>query len=195
MTKASDNPFPSILVAEQGSAPTTPASGYGRIYCKADGLYFIGDNGTEVGPLASSSGGGYTQGAKVYHNTDQSLLNGDVLTVAFNSEFYDTDTCHDNSTNNSRLTCKSAGKYLVGACGVFSAGLSTDPSIWIEHNTKGRIVQFSPLGLKAFSISAVVDLAQNDYLVLKIYNPSGTPTLNYSTGNEYSPAFWMQRIG
>lgn len=55
--KASNNPFPSVLVAEQGSAPATPASGYGRIYCKTDGLYFIGDNGIEVGPLAGSSSG------------------------------------------------------------------------------------------------------------------------------------------
>jgi hypothetical protein len=56
--KGSDNPFPSILVTEQIAAPATPATGYGRIYCKSDGLYFVGDDGVEVGPLGVGGGGG-----------------------------------------------------------------------------------------------------------------------------------------
>lgn len=47
-----------IQVQEQGAAPETPDAGYGRVYAKSDGLYFVGDNGTEIGPLASASGAG-----------------------------------------------------------------------------------------------------------------------------------------
>jgi hypothetical protein len=55
MTKISDSTnINSIQVKEQGSAPTTPASGYGRIYCKAGGLYYVGDDGVEIGPLAAA---------------------------------------------------------------------------------------------------------------------------------------------
>ena len=36
-----------IQLAEQGSAPATPASGLGRLYAKADGLYYVDDAGTE----------------------------------------------------------------------------------------------------------------------------------------------------
>lgn len=59
MAAIDDIEIPSLLLAEQGSAPTTPASGFGRMYAKADGLYFVGDDGVEVGPLgAAGSGGG-----------------------------------------------------------------------------------------------------------------------------------------
>ena len=54
MAKLSDAEFASALFAEQGSDPTTPASGYGRLYVKADGVYFIDDAGTVTGPLGAS---------------------------------------------------------------------------------------------------------------------------------------------
>ncbi len=48
----------SLLFDEQGSAPTTPATGFWRVYAKSDGLYVVDDAGTETGPLAVSGGGG-----------------------------------------------------------------------------------------------------------------------------------------
>lgn len=57
MAKASNNPFPSILLVEQGSAPAAPASGQGRLYLKADGVYFVDDAGTETGPFGVAGGG------------------------------------------------------------------------------------------------------------------------------------------
>lgn len=38
---------------ERGSDPGNPSSGRWRIYFKSDGLYFIEDNGTVVGPLSA----------------------------------------------------------------------------------------------------------------------------------------------
>lgn len=38
-----------LVLAEQSSSLATPASGYGVIYCKTDGLlYFKNDSGTET---------------------------------------------------------------------------------------------------------------------------------------------------
>lgn len=37
------------------ASPASPTSGYGYIYAKTDGLYFKGDDGIEIGPLASRS--------------------------------------------------------------------------------------------------------------------------------------------
>lgn len=38
-----------IVLSEQASSPSTPASGYGIVYCKTDGnLYFKNDSGTET---------------------------------------------------------------------------------------------------------------------------------------------------
>lgn len=47
----------SLLFAEQGSNPATPASGFGRLFVKSDGLYLIDDAGTVTGPFGSSGGG------------------------------------------------------------------------------------------------------------------------------------------
>lgn len=58
MTKASDNEFPSVLFDEQGSTPTTPATGFWRLYTKSDGLYIVDDAGATTGPFISSAGSG-----------------------------------------------------------------------------------------------------------------------------------------
>jgi hypothetical protein len=52
-------------------------------------------------------------GASVYRNTTQTLTNGTFTTIQFNAEEYDTDTFHDNATNNTRLTVPSTGYYLL----------------------------------------------------------------------------------
>ncbi len=41
----------SIRLIEQGSAPSTPASGYSSIFAKADGLYIVDDAGGVTGPF------------------------------------------------------------------------------------------------------------------------------------------------
>ena len=50
-TISSNAEINSIRLKEQGSDPSTPASGYGNVYIKSDGLYFIDDAGTVVGPI------------------------------------------------------------------------------------------------------------------------------------------------
>lgn len=49
MALGSNNPFPSVLVVEQASAPTTPAAGRQRLYAKTtDGhFYAVDDAGVE----------------------------------------------------------------------------------------------------------------------------------------------------
>lgn len=58
MAKISDVEIPSLLFAEQASDPAIPASGYGRLFVKSDGVYFIDDAGTVTGPLGAAGGGG-----------------------------------------------------------------------------------------------------------------------------------------
>jgi hypothetical protein len=49
----------SAVLSEQGSSPSTPASGYGIVYAKTDGkLYFKNDAGTETDLTATGGGGG-----------------------------------------------------------------------------------------------------------------------------------------
>ena len=49
-----------LIMQEEASAPSTPASGKWVAYFKSDGLYIKDDAGTELGPLGVGGGGGLT---------------------------------------------------------------------------------------------------------------------------------------
>ena len=137
--------------------------------------------------------GGYTQGAKVKHSAAQSIPDATATIPAFDTEEYDTDTIHDVTTNNSRLTCKTAGKYL---CILTSA--------WASNTTGRRTGDFrvngtdiisghsiAPAPTYPINVSAtIVDLAVNDYVEARVAQNSGA-ALNWST----SSRFMMQRVG
>lgn len=57
MVKASDNEFPSVLFDEQAGDPSTPASGFWRVYFKSTGIFLIDDAGAVTGPLGSATPG------------------------------------------------------------------------------------------------------------------------------------------
>jgi hypothetical protein len=58
MATIDDVEIPSLLFDDQGSDPATPASGFSRIYTKADGAYHIDDAGAVTGPFAAAAGAG-----------------------------------------------------------------------------------------------------------------------------------------
>lgn len=57
MTKASENEYPQVTFAEQGSSPSTPASGLGLLYLKSDGNWYAkNDAGSEYQITGGASG-------------------------------------------------------------------------------------------------------------------------------------------
>lgn len=58
---------------------------------------------------------------RIYHSVDQSIGNSSDQAVVCNSERYDTDTMHSTSSNTSRITFTTAGKYRVWVVGMFAA--------------------------------------------------------------------------
>jgi hypothetical protein len=81
--KASDNEFPSVLLDEQASAPTTPASGFWRLYAKSTGLFIVDDAGGETGPFGTGGGGGIAEGTSfpgsptaddLFYRTDRNII-------------------------------------------------------------------------------------------------------------------------
>lgn len=153
------------LTLEEGSAPSTPASGFGRIYVKTTGLFFIGDDGVEVGPLAAAGAATFV-GAKVYNGVGQARNNA-YLTFA--SEEYDTNTFHDTGSNTSRLTVPSGqdGKYLVQG----SSWLSVTTNVRLEIHKNGAVIRGrgSATGASAGNYTAalaVLDLVATDYVEL-----------------------------
>ena len=75
---------------------------------------FLSTNGSGVLSWATGGGGGSFVGCRIYKSAGQSI--GTTLTaVTFDTESFDTDTMHDNVTNNTRITFTTAGYYEVNA--------------------------------------------------------------------------------
>lgn len=139
-------------------------------------------------------------GATAYNNADQTVTSGSTLYVALNSEYWDTDVIHDNSTNNSRLTCKTAGKYLVIAKIRFASNGSTGTrQVNIYSNAAHNIIAAQHVHSASTSVacnlecSCINDMAVNDYVEMTAFQDSGANcTLTYSP--YWSPVFQMIRI-
>ncbi|MBA7701520.1 hypothetical protein ES703_110260 [subsurface metagenome] len=142
--------------------------------------------------------GGYTEGARVYHSAHQNIPNLTLTTVAFNLESYDTDSIHDNAVNNSRLTCKTAGKYLITAPYLFAGNAAGYRQAYLRVNGVTTIVYSrldSPGGGEFFLLALTTwDLAVNDYVELLVYQTSGV-ALNLICVHPLHTHFIMQRIG
>lgn len=122
---------------------------------------------------------------RVYNNANQSIANGTVTAIAFNSEAFDTDTMHDNVTNNTRITIKTAGKYLiVGIVGfeVNTTGYRDVAIIKGGATYLGRVIGLPVAAVQTtVCVSNIADLVVNDYIELYASQTSGG-ALNVRTG-------------
>jgi hypothetical protein len=186
--KASDNEFPSVLFNEQGSDPSTPASGFWRLYTKAGGLYLIDDAAAVIGPFGA--GGSAFSGARVTHSTTQSRASNSAL--IFDTEDYDTDAYHTTGGSNSRLTVPTTGKYHVGAFGKTSAGAAGNYGLYVQKNgsTDVGLADFrysNDTTDKQINLAGDIALTAGDYVEVKV-NHSGSIT--WAAVSQ----FWIHRI-
>ena len=113
-------------------------------------------------------------GCRAYHDVDQAVADSTWTALALNQERWDTDSIHDLSTNNSRLTAKTAGVYLIEG-GVITD--STEAVVWIL-----RIVLNGTTTLRRFTnkmdrhqmcLATIYKLAVNDYVELEMWHSAG----------------------
>lgn len=132
--------------------------------------------------------------ARVYHDASQSIANNTETVLAFNSERFDTDTMHNNSTNNSRLTCKTAGKYIITAGIDWQEVVGGDRQVIIRLNGTTILAAdrrpASSGGKCNQTITTVYDLAVNDYIEIIARHTQGD-SLSVISGSNYSPEFSM----
>ena len=81
---------------------------------------------------------------------DQNTVANTPLLVAMATEEYDTDGIHDNVTNNSRLTCQTAGKYLVVAHCAYTADAVGHRAILLLKNGT-EVARVLAAGVTAFT--------------------------------------------
>ena len=157
------------------AAPSAPGAATSWMFFGLDGkpYYRSGAAGATTRILDDTA----VPGAAVYHNANQTITHGVSTFLSFNSEHYDTDTIHDTSTNNGRLTCKTAGVYLFYASVRWAANTTGTRVLETLKNGTSVLTQDNRNAATAFatgvSISKTVSLAVNDYLEARVYQDSG----------------------
>jgi hypothetical protein len=133
----------------------------------------------------------------------QSLTNNTVTAVTFNSEVFDTDAFHDNSTNNSRITIPSgkAGKYLLVSQISFAGNASGTRLARIHKNGSllmiPSIMDAAPAAdFTILSTTTLVDAQVGDYFeVFALQSSGGALNLNESAGNGVGCFFAATFVG
>lgn len=152
-----------------------------------------------AGNVLGGAKGGYSEGCRVYKSSIQSIPNVTATAIQLNLERYDTDEIHDNVTNNTRLTCKTAGKYVITAQLRMAANTNGSRTLYINLNGSTIIAMTVELNPTAgdspmLNITTIYNLAVNDYIEMIVYQNSGG-ALNTRPSANYSPEFMIQRIG
>jgi hypothetical protein len=144
----------------------------------------------------------YKAAVRVTHNAAQSATTAVDLVLAFNTEIVDTEsnaasTIHDTVTNNSRLTCRTAGVYQISGNVEFASNATGLRHLKIRLNGT-TLIAFDLIGavngaVTIMTTTALYSLAVNDYVELLATQTSGGALNVNSTGN-YSPIFSMVRV-
>lgn len=170
----------------------TPASYAGQA------LKFVRVNAATNALEFTTAVGGYTEGTRVYNNADISIPNDTVTVLTFNSERYDTDSIHSTVANTSRLTCQTAGKYIICANTRFAASATGRRMFQFMLNGSIIITEVQLPATAAdhmgFSLSTIYDLSVGDYVEHTAFQNSGG-ALDVKCSANFSPEFMMQRIG
>lgn len=146
---------------------------------------------------ANLPAGGYNEGAKVTHSEAQTAPSKTQHVLIFDTELWDTDGIHDNAVNNSRLTCRTAGKYLVIcniAVGDSPIGMS-QLMFRVNEEVSGRLYRRfwnSTAAAMMWGMSGILALEVDDFVELLFYNDSDGANLLDSY--DYAPFLAMQRI-
>jgi hypothetical protein len=137
-------------------------------------------------------------GARIFNSAAISIANNVVTALSFNSERYDTDTIHDTVTNNTRMTCRTAGLYDISASVEWAGPNATGHrSTHIRLNgatfIAGESIPPSSDDVTRQTISTQYSLAAGDYVEVIVSQSSGG-ALNVNASANQSPEFSMVRV-
>ena len=142
-------------------------------------------------------------GARVYNSANISIPHSTYTELTFDSERYDPDDMHSIVSNTGRITINEAGRYLIGGNVYFATHPTGNRALMVDHYPSGGggpiIIAFGNLAgvsgmYTAMNVNTTYELAAGDYLTLEAYQSSGG-ALNISASPNYSPEFWVERIG
>jgi len=136
---------------------------------------------------------GILPSCRVYHDASQSIPSVTDTVLAFNSERWDTDSMHDPVTNNSRITIKTAGKYIIFVHIEFQANdtgyrqmhLLLNGATYLAFQEQPTSGSGDPARLSLFT---TWNFAADDYVQVRVRHNAGV-NLNVISGSAYTPEF------
>ena len=135
---------------------------------------------------AAPASGSTFSGCSVYKSSSQTLASNTATVITFNTELFDVDGYHDNSTNNSRMTIPAgkAGYFFLYAKFRLDAGGSTGGHTLrlLKNGTAiSEFISMSPasIAVTGGQISQVAAGAVNDYFEIDVRQ--------LTTGNQDMP--------
>jgi hypothetical protein len=135
---------------------------------------------------------------RVGRSADKSLTDATLTNIDWDQETYDTDTMHDNTTNNSRITFTTAGLYLVTFNTQIAAAadysivqarilLSGTTSI-ATGSTQGTAVSVGP----SLSVSGQYKFSAAQWVVAELYHDNtANAARNMLTASSSFSAAWL----
>lgn len=136
-------------------------------------------------------------GAQVRRSTPQAIGAGTNPAIAFDLEDFDNDTMHSTVSNTGRLTCFTAGRYLVSGVIPYDAATNGTREARLVKNgaaliAGGRVIETSATGLAMVLPAIEVPMIVGDYVELQ----AGASTAVSTTAtNGLFPFFRARWVG
>jgi hypothetical protein len=118
-------------------------------------------------------------GAVVYPSGTQTVTTATFTTINFNSELYDTNSFHDNTTNNSRLTIPAGltGYYRISAYIRVNPNALGRRLLTITRNGGGVFSAESTASAASYLscfVEGILTVAAGEYLEITLYQDAGS---------------------
>ena len=165
---------------------------FAKIQAITDGTLLGASGGTAVKEITPTLGIAFSGnnlirdliGCKVYASSATSISNAAYTSIAWDGESWDTDSFHDNATNNTRVTIPASmgGKYrLTGIINlVFDSTISAATGmLWQALHSDGTTVLAAGSGFvtqytTCFVIVGEFSIAAAEYFVLQLFQNTGS---------------------
>ncbi len=125
-------------------------------------------------------------GCSLTRTTDLTVADSTWTTIAYNSENWDTDTFHDNVTNNSRITIPSGkgGKYEISVNIIFANNTTGERQVRLLKNGAEllRVYGNKPNGTSSYLLFTNESLVATDYIEIQIFQSSTGNLTAYFSG-------------